>query len=351
MKFLLWALLLQEAPIEQEKARLRSKPPLTTEEKGRYVTPAAAPPIKPRASYTLAVIPLGFSDRAVAGSDLSKLFFGDVAAWFRKASGGKFELRGKVFAPATLAVERAAFVEKDLDRVLAGFAELAAFDGLAFVAAGPLGARGTPLWPHKESTTRGDREVDYVLLAEDAGDRALGIAAHETMHLLGFPDKYDDEKSLVDRWCIMGTGYNGRDPAPPCADCREKLGWTAPAELDPRRPAAVVLEPDFSRSLKVRLNADGTEYLLLEVRDRLFVWHAGGGRKIELVGRYPSESSDRLTPLSDPSFRGRTAGAWPAWITDVRLEDGKAWFKIGPSAPLTPLEEWRRAHVGKRLGD
>ena len=69
------------------------------------------------------------------------------------------------------------------------------------------------------------------------------------------------------------------------------------------------------------------------------------------MGRYPSEGSDRLTPLSEPAFRGRTVGARPAWITDIRLEGGRAWFRVGPEAPLTPLEEWRRSQVGKRLVD
>ena len=224
-------------------------------------------------------------------------------------------------------------------------------DGVAFVAAGPLGARGTPLWPHRETLPVAERKIDYILVVEEAGERAVGIAAHEFMHLLGFRDKYDDEKASVGAWCILGTGYSAKDPAPPCADCREKLGWTWPATLDPTRPARIVMERDPSHSLKVPLNPDGTELLLLELRDRLFVWHVGGGKTIELVGRWPSEASDRMTPLSDPSFRGRTLGARPVWITDIRLEGGKAWFVVGPEAPLTPLEEWRKSQVGKRLGD
>ena len=106
-----------------------------------------------------------------------------------------------------------------------------------------------------------------------------------------------------------------------------------------------------TRSLKVRINRDGSETLHLEFRDRLFVWHVGGGQKIELVGRFPSETADRLTPLSEPSFRGRTVGARSVWITDIRVEGGRAWFRVGPKAPLTPLEAWRRARIGRRLGD
>jgi hypothetical protein len=171
------------------------------------------------------------------------------------------------------------------------------------------------------------------------------------MHLLGFADKYDDEKASVADACILGTGYSVRNPPPPCAECRAKLGWTSPATVDPSRPAAIVLAADPARAVRVPLTADGEETLLLEMRDRLFVWHIGGGKTIELVGRYPSEATDRLTPLSEPSFRGRCRGARPVWITDIRIEDGKAWFRVAPDAPLTALEEWRRAHVGKRLGD
>jgi hypothetical protein len=72
---------------------------------------------------------------------------------------------------------------------------------------------------------------------------------------------------------------------------------------------------------------------------------------VELLGRFPAETSDRLTPLSDPPFRGRSLGARPVWVTDIRWEDGKAWFKVGSDAPLTPVEERRRAAVGKRIGD
>ena len=342
--------------LQKEKDRLRSRPALTETERREYASPPA-PPLKPRASYTLAVLPVAFSDRAWGGADASKLFFEGVAGYYAKASGGKFELKGKAYAPLTVAVERARFADRDLEGAVAalrardGDQVLDGVDGVAFVAAGPLGARGTPLWPHRETLPVAERKIDYILVVEEAGERAVGIAAHEFMHLLGFRDKYDDEKASVGAWCILGTGYSAKDPAPPCADCREKLGWTWPATLDPTRPARIVMERDPSHSLKVPLNPDGTELLLLELRDRLFVWHVGGGKTIELVGRWPSEASDRMTPLSDPSFRGRTLGARPVWITDIRLEGGKAWFVVGPGAPLTPLEEWRKSQVGKRLGD
>ena len=194
----------------------------------------------------------------------------------------------------------------------------------------------------------GARQIDYLLVPEEV---PVAIIAHEFMHLLGFADKYDDEKASVGDACIMGTGYSTKTPPPPCADCRGKLGWTSPGMVDPAHPQSILLGPDVTRSVRIPVTPEGDESLLLEMRDRLLVWHTGGGRKIELLGRFPSEACDRLTPLSEPPFRGRDLGARPVWITDIRIENGKAWFRVGPEAPLTPLEEWRRAHVGKRLGD
>lgn len=341
---LLLLVLQEEAPVAQEKERIRAKGPLTDAQKAEYAAPEG-PAVKPRAAYTLAVLPVGFSDRRLGSKDLEKLVFGGVAEYYAKASGGSFKLGGTVCGRVELDVARAAFERRHLEKALG---EVPKCDGVAFVVAGGMAARGTPLWPHRGVIRSGDRSIDYLLVPEEA---PVAIFAHEFMHLLGFADKYDDEKASVADACILGTGYSIRNPPPPCAECRAKLGWASPAPVDPTRPSAIVLAPDPARAVRIPVTADGEEALLLEMRDRLFVWHIGGGRTIELVGRYPTASSDRLTPLSEPSFRGRSRGARPVWISDIRIQDGKAWFRVGPDAPLTALEEWRRSHVGKRLGD
>jgi hypothetical protein len=341
---LLLAVQQEGAPIAQDRERIRTKTPLTAAEKAAYVAPAG-PALKARESYTLTVVPLEFADRKLAGRDLSKLVFGGVGDYYARASGGKFKLEGKVVDRIALDVDRGAFERRMLEKALGS---VPAVDGVAVVAAGGMTARGTPLWPHRGIVKSGDRSIDYLLVPEEA---AVAIIAHEFMHLLGFQDKYDDEKALVADACILGTGYSIKSPPPPCAECRAKLGWTSPAVVDPSRPASVVLAPDPGRAVRIPVTPEGDESLLLEMRDRLFVWHVGGGRNIALLGRYPSDAGDRVTPLSEPSFRGRSFGARPVWITDIRVEDGKAWFQVGPEAPLTALEEWRRTHVGKRLGD
>jgi hypothetical protein len=341
---LLLVVLQEGAPIAQDKERIRTKPPLTAAEKASYVAPEG-PAVKPRDSYRLAVVPLEFSDRQLGSRDLSKFVFGGVGDYYSRASGGKFKLEGSVVGRVTLDVDRGAFERKLLEKAAVA---APACDGVAFVAAGGMTARGTPLWPHRGVVKAADRSIDYLLVPEEA---AVAIVAHEFMHLLGFQDKYDDEKASVADACILGTGYSIKSPPPPCAECRAKLGWASPAVVDPSKPASIVLAADPARAVRIPVTPEGDESLLLEMRDRLLVWHVGGGRNIALLGRYPGEGGDRLTPFSEPSFRGRSLGARPVWITDIRVDDGKAWFRVGPDAPLTALEEWRRTHVGKRLGD
>jgi hypothetical protein len=293
----------------------------------------------------VAVIPIEFSDLKMGSTDLAKLVFDSVNGYFSQVSSKKFRLEGQVCPRLSLAVDRDHFQRKILQKAIT---EVPACEGVAFVTAGDLAARGSPLWPHRGVIRSGDREIDYLLVPESA---AVAILAHEFMHFLGLADKYDDEKASVADACIMGTGYSLRHPPPPCAECRIKLGWTSAATLDPSIASAVKLGPDPAVAVRIPLTPEGDETLLLEMRDRLLVWHTGGGRKIELLGRFPTESSDRLTPLSEPSFRGRSVGARQVWLTDIRVEEGMAWFRVGPDAPLTPLEEWHRSHVGKLLKD
>lgn len=334
----------ETAPAEREKDRIRSKPPLTAEQKAAYTCPDS-PPTKPRAPYLLAVVPLEFSDRKLGGKDVAAKVVAGLTDYYAKASSGRFKLDARPRSTVTLDLDRERFERKDLEKALSG---LPACDGIAFVAAGGLVPRNAPLWPHRGVVKSGERDLDYLLVPEEA---AAAIAAHEFMHLLGFADKYDDEKASVADACILGTGYSVRRPPPPCAECRVQLGWTSAALVDPSPSVLLTLTDDLSRALRINLTPEGDETLLLELRDRLLIWHTGGGKKIELIGRYPSETSDRLTPLSEPSFRGRSLGARTVWITDIRLQDGQAWFHVAAEAAPTPFEEWRRSRVGKRLGD
>jgi hypothetical protein len=177
--------------------------------------------------------------------------------------------------------------------------------------------------------------------------------AHEFGHLLGLEDKYEDKAAKVDRWCLMGTGYladKGASPMPLCGVCRERLGWAAAGALELRGRAKLSLAP--GDLVRVPVSSGGGEALVLEMREGgpLLVWHVGGEKPIALAARLPSKEADRLTPYSDPPFLGRTKGSHPVWLTDVRVEDGRAFVDLGLDGELTPLEELRRSRIGKPLG-
>jgi M6 family metalloprotease-like protein len=353
---LLW--LLQDPLVEAERERIRSRPPLDAPAREAYALPAASDPLPARASLTLALVPLDFADVShPEDAEFGKRLVAPLADYYRRASGGRLRLSVKVWPPLRIPVPQEQVKRADLEGAFKAFVDRegvgvpATADALLLAAAGPLPRRGSPLWPHQGAFGREGKATEYALVSGEPPARVVAAAAHELMHLLGLEDKYDDAKADVGADCILGTGFDPRALPPPCAECRLKLGWAAAVEPDLSRRPALVLDRDLSKVVRVPLSPDGSEALLLECRDRLLIWHTGGGKKIELVGRFPTESSDRLTPLSDPPFRGRDPGARKVWITDIRVEDGRAWFRIGPDAPLTPLEERRRLQVGRRLGD
>ena len=98
----------EEAPLARDRERIQSKPPLTAAQKSAYSC-ADAPPAKPLSSYTVAVVPLEFSDQKVGPTDLSKLVFGGVNDYFARASSGHFKLEGKVCPAVSLDLERGRF--------------------------------------------------------------------------------------------------------------------------------------------------------------------------------------------------------------------------------------------------
>ena len=307
-------------------------------------------PPEPVRTFTLAVVPVSFKDQRGGKMDLSALFTGRLHDWFQRVSGDRFDLRSEIRGEVRLTVRRGSFRDRHLEPVAKGL-DLEDIDGVVFVAAGGLGRRGTPLWPHQETFRFGKRRIDYVFLVEEAGDRALGIAAHEISHFLGLEDKYDNPNASVGDLCLMGTGYDSKDPSPPCGACRETLGWATPRVIDSRKVTKVVLDADPTGTVRVQVARGGSEALLFEMRDQLIAWHVQGGGRITLIGVYPGKNRTRITPYSDPPFRARSIGSWPVWVTDIRIVDGKAEFLVGPGAKPTPAEARRRASVGRPIGN
>src|SRR5438067_3726140 len=168
----------------------------------------------------------------------------------------------------------------------------------------------------------------------------------------------------VGLWCAMSQQIGGGRPQHFCAWSKEQLGWLKPVVIDPRVKQKLILSPvedDPTQCFKVMIKADGSEYFLLENRQKrdwdsglpaegLLIWRVIPGNPNQKVfleeshgitGRggpnqalssvpYPSPSNNAFTPQTVPSSKSVTGGGLPVYVTNVRqLPDGRVTFHIG----------------------
>lgn len=302
-------------------------------------------------------------------------------------------------------------------------------DALAFVIAGPQARRrGSVLWPHSTALVHGTRAWRYYLMhASDGRGRfeAVGIHCHEFGHVLGLLDKYGvGRRTGLGQWCAMAQGASGGDAsgidvgapargfcdtakdlvseqvqtarewmrelgirlpetrknAPPvnspasagearplhlCAVCKERLGWTTPVVIDPRRTRRIYLtgiERDAAQVARVLLDPSGRESLVLEHRQRvgfdadlprggLLVWRVGDPTSmmrtfvpfeaLELVPAHGVRSTDGAlrSPLHVPFptaehaeviVAGRGPGALRVRLSGISTDEaGRLYVEVG----------------------
>jgi M6 family metalloprotease-like protein len=336
----------------------------------------------------------------VKNSPTGEPVFGSVADYYDENSAGRFALEGKVFAWTRLAVKRAALEGTGWLARASGFARLLPealvalearegagaldrFDGVAFVVAGGFGPFGTVLWPHSAAVPWRGRLLRYYLMSETQreGPREefapVGVHCHEFGHVLGILDKYGEGPHAgLGIWCLMAIGGRGdrangeRRPLHLCAWCKEKLGWLAPATVDPRTPQTIRLrgvEGRAGEAVKVLIDPSGSEYFLLENRgatgfDRgvpragLLIWHvgevgqslrngvfayaidleeahgdetaAGPFHDLERIP-WPQSGQTAFTPWSHPDTTSWNPRALEVAITDIRREGEDVVLTIG----------------------
>lgn len=151
------------------------------------------------------------------------------------------------------------------------------------------------IWPHQDrlnepiEVQEGIYADRYVLVPEYPPDD-LGCICHETGHLLGLPDFYNNYSPVVGSWCIMGAGgflNGGKTPAHPSAWCKIHLGWKEPKMIQdlpsPYEVPAIIDEEGIIYKVEVD-GSNGREYFLLENRQKrgfdsylpdsgLLIWH------------------------------------------------------------------------------
>ena len=192
----------------------------------------------------------------------------------------------------------------------------------------------------------------------------ISVFCHEFGHMLGLPDLYARPEQPgsegVWQWCAMSNQIGNGRPQHFSAWCKEQLGWVKPTVIDPRVKQKLVLSPietDPTQCFKVMVRADGSEYFLLEVRQKigwderlpgegLLVWRVVNNRPIleESHGvegargpssyptsvPFPSAANQNFTPYTTPSSKSQLGGGLPVWITNIRRwPDGRVTFHVG----------------------
>ena len=305
--------------------------------------------------------------------------YGSLNDYYLEQSCGKLSVAGKVFSPIPVSRKREdyandrnrfALLNEALDKLYAREGEnaLDGFDGIFFVYAGARYAtnRGGLYWPHRSTMSHQGKRWSYFICPE-GGSRmdSISVVSHEFGHMLGLPDLYARPETPGSEglgiWCAMSTGH-GRDGKPMhfSAWCKEQMGWLKPTVIDPTVKQKLILAPienNPQECFKVLIRPDGSEYLLLENRQKntydrdlpeggLLIWRVvdnrpvleeshgvagpeGPNRYLTMVP-YPSASNNAFTPFTTPSSRSLKGGGLPVHITNItRHPDGRISFWIG----------------------
>lgn len=302
--------------------------------------------------------------------------FGSLNDYYKEQSCGKFRVEGRVFDWVEAGKRRldygtpkTALLTEALDKLREreGEAALEGYDGIFFMYAGDRVQtnRGGLYWPHRSSVSHRGKRWSYFIVQE-GGTRmgSISVIAHEFGHMLGLPDLYARPENPgsegLGAWCAMSNENGNGRPQHLSAWCKERLGWLAPAVVDPTVKQRLVLGPVEGSSkecVKILVRPDGSEYFLLENRRRtgfdkdlpgegLLIWRVvrtrpileeshgvegpSGPRSFPPFVPYPSAANDAFTPSTLPSSRSQLGGGWPVHVTNIRrLPDGKITFSIG----------------------
>lgn len=336
-----------EELIKKDRQRIANKGPLD-KSKCAAATDLKTVQRKPIASYELLVIPVFFSDVELAKEDSAEQ---DLKDYVTRMSFRSCELKTTRLTPIRQSNTRAEVARHRLGSTREGEVlenifkaaelekRLGSFDGVCVLYAGAMEQdRQSMLWPHKGTLKVGAATVAYFIAPQKAGS----VHAHEFMHLLGL----DDKREGSSKHCILSYGY---EPLPLCGSCAAQIGWVKCHVTGLGREAWLAL-PDVTESgsvLRVNLNPDGKEFLLLEARAKtLIVWRTLDG-KTEFVAEIDGVSADRLTPLSLPRFKPAKPGSRDVYLTDIRFDGTTAYFKVSMHEPLTNVERYNLSKIGK----
>lgn len=315
--------------------------------------------------------------------------YGSVADYYHELSYGKLKLEGKFFGwvevgkkkmdynlgSSTSASDKSKFFNEMMDKFIAkhGKEALKGYDGIFVIFAGDRvqTSRGGLYWPHKANFTYDRQRYSYFIVPEMSNKRMTNISVicHEFGHMLGLPDLYARPEQPgsegVGVWCAMSNQLPDGRPQHFSVWSKQYLGWVQPTLIDPRVRQKLILAPindSPTECLKIPVRADGSEYFLLENRQKkgfdkelpaegLLIWRVipasrgvqqvyleeshgitgpTGPRVFGGAVPFPSPANHAFTPFTTPSSKSQLGGGLDVSITNIqRLRDGRVIFHIG----------------------
>ena len=324
-----------------------------------------------------------FSTGAYTGkSATGQTVHGSMCDYYKELSCGAFHPEGKFVGwvevgkkrmeyatgSGTSPREKSALLTEAMDKLVARDKDaLKDYDGVFFLYAGERvnTNRGSLYWPHRASITHAGKRWPYFIVQEGGAKmNDISVFCHEFGHMLGLPDLYAAPERPgsegVGRWCAMSEQVGGGKPQHFCAWSKEQLGWVKPVMIDPRIKQKLILSPienTTTECFKIMIRADGSEYFLLENRQKrgwdeslpaegLLIWRVvnnrpvleeshgvegASGPKVFLDSvPFPSASNTAFTPYTTPSSKSQLGGGIPVYVSNIRrLPDGRITFHIG----------------------
>jgi M6 family metalloprotease-like protein len=327
-----------------------------------------------------------YTNKNASGSTV----YGSMADYYHELSYGKLKIEGKFvgwfevgkkkmeynLGNSVTTSDKAKFFSELMDKAVAklGKDPLKDYDGVFIVFAGDgvQTSRGGLYWPHRARFTHDKKQYSYFIVPEARRGKMtdISVICHEFGHMLGLPDLYARPENPgsegVGVWDAMSNQLPNGRPQHFSAWSKEQMGWLNPVVIDPRVKQKLILAPiedSASECLKVMVRADGSEYFLLENRqkkgwdkelpaDGLLIWRVlpGSNRGTQQVYLeeahgvegptgprvftgavpFPNPANHSFTRFTTPSSKSQLGGGLDVSITQItRLPDGRIALRIG----------------------
>jgi M6 family metalloprotease-like protein len=270
----------------------------------------------------IAMLFVDFSDSpgSVAPQAIHGTYVPHVVDWYRRVSYGRLQISVEpvlrwIRLPSTLAEYRQTLFDGAIEAAVQAVdpeLDFGRFDALFVITPGEVGPLASTIVDHDPLHVDGAAITSWVWLSARTLDVArANVLVHETGHVLGLPDLYDESASSHHRWDVMtASGAGGM-----FAWHRWKLGWLDGSQIVClRRGAATVTlapveRPGGTKALVFRTRNGA---VVVEVRQRLgedaAICRTGVLlSRVDFLKGSPGRAGGEVVPIRIRAAQGETA--------------------------------------------